>query len=99
MVYLMHETLHLILDKKLGKNNLAHAIIELITDQELRIRLNKNGVYFKESKECVGHPFLLKLSKAILPYWKKYLKSKDRNIANFYLEMKNLPKIKKLQKY
>lgn len=95
MVYLMHETLHLILDKKLGKNNLAHAIIELITDQELRIRLNKNGVYFKESKECVGHPFLLKLSKAILPYWKKYLKRKDRNIANFYLEMKNLPKIKK----
>ena len=28
-------------------------------------------------------------------YWKKYLKSKDGNIANFYLEMKNLPKIKK----
>lgn len=95
MVYLMHETLHLILDKKLGKNNLTHAIIELIADQELRIRLNKNGVYFKESKEGVGHPFLLKLSKVILPYWKKYLKSKDRNIANFYLEMKKLPKIKK----
>ena len=99
MVYLMHETLHLILDKKLGKNNLAHAIIELITDQELRIRLNKNGVYFKESKEGVGHPFLLKLSKAILPYWKKYLKSKNKNIVNFYLEMEKLQKIKKLQKY
>lgn len=95
MVYLMHETLHLILDKKLGKNNLTHAIIELIADQELRIRLNKSGAYFKESKEGVGHPFLLKLSKAILPYWGKYLKSKDRNIVNFYLEMKNMPKIKK----
>ena len=95
MVYLMHETLHLILDKKLGKNNLTHAIIELIADQELRIRLNKNGIYFKESKEGVGHPFLIKLSKVLLPYWKKYLKIKDKNIANFYLEMKNLSKIKK----
>lgn len=95
MVYLMHETLHLILDKKLGKNNLTHAIIELITDQELRIRLNKNGIYFKESKEGVGHPFLLKLSKTILPYWKKYLKNKNKKIDNFYLEIKNLPKIKK----
>lgn len=95
MVYLMHEALHLLLDKKLGKDNLTHAIIELIADQELRVRLNKNGAYFKESKEVVGHPFLLKLSKTILPYWKKYLERKNKDIANFYLEIKNLPKIKK----
>lgn len=96
MVYLMHETLHLILDKKLGRGNLTHAIIELISDQELRVRLNNKGVYFQEAKENVGHTFLLKLEKALLPHWKKYLKSEDKNIKNFYEEMKNKPEIKKL---
>lgn len=96
VVYLMHESLHLILDKKLERSNLTHAIIELISDNELRVRLNKKGKYFKEQKENVGHLFLRELEETMLPFWKKYLKDKNKNIVKFYNEIKNKPEIKKL---
>lgn len=96
MVYLIHEALHLVLDKKFGRNNLTHAIIELISDQELRIKLNNGGIYFRESGENVGHDFLRKLIKIMLPHWKKYLKKQNKNIENFYKEMANLSEVKKL---
>ena len=96
MVYLMHEALHLILDKKLEKKHLTHAIIELISDNELRVRLNGKGKYFKEQGESVGHLFLHKLARATLPFWKKYLKNSNKNIVKFYNELNANPEIQKL---
>ena len=96
MIYLMHETLHFVLDKKLGRNHLTHSIIELISDNELRIRLNGKGKYFKEQKENVGHLFLRKMEKALFPSWKKYLKNKAKNIAQFYNEINANLEIKKI---
>jgi|SRR3989344_3581017 len=96
MVYLMHEALHLILDRKLEKKHLTHAIIELISDNELRIRLNGKGKYFKEQEEYIGHLFLRKLVRALLPFWKIYLRDRNKNIIKFYHELNVNLEIKKL---
>ena len=65
-----------------------HAIIELSTDNELRIRLNKKGVYFKKGKFDVGHSFLRSLEKKILPQWKEFLKGrKGKSIVNLGKEI------------
>jgi hypothetical protein len=76
-VYLCHELMHILTNHD-GSNE-VHAVIELMTDNELRIRLNGRGEYF----ECPGHPNLKKLEKLILPSWKNYLKKKDKNIFRF----------------
>lgn len=87
-IYLAHELLHIILGKKIGLDETAHSIVELIADNELRIRLNKGGTYFQESDYEVGHNFLKKTIKSIMPYWKKYLKNKEKNIISFYNQIK-----------
>lgn len=84
LVYLTHELLHL-LTKKCKKPFTMHALIELLADNEVRSRLNGGGVYFREGKHSVGHPYLAKLEKKILPQWKKFVK--DRRGKNlFWLE-------------
>lgn len=74
VVYLAHELLHILADKKCAE--MMHALIELAADNELRIRLNKQGEYFKEGAEDIGHPELRKLEKKILPDWKEFLENK-----------------------
>ncbi len=91
-VYIAHELMHILTFEKMRNFDVMHALIELMTDNELRIRLNKKGVYFKEKEHNVGHPHLRKLEKRILPYWKLYLKSKNKNIFVFEKEI-----IKKLR--
>lgn len=91
-VYLAHELLHLLLYKKLKRDDLTHAIIELIADNELRIRLNKGGKYFVEKGKEVGHPHLRSMEKKILPYWRKYLKEEKKDIVVFYKKMRDLIK-------
>ncbi|MBD3282420.1 MAG: hypothetical protein GF387_02310 [Candidatus Portnoybacteria bacterium] len=90
-VYLAHEILHILVDKNCKNKNLMHAIIELATDNELRIRLNKEGRYFKEGKLKVGHQHLKKIEKKIFPQWKKYLKKPgNKNIFILEKEIKKL---------
>jgi len=77
VVYLCHEILHTMF---WGDNSkITHAIIELATDQELRIRLNNSGKYFEFST----HKNLVNLEKKIFPDWKKYLRDKNLNITQF----------------
>ncbi|MDE2001474.1 MAG: hypothetical protein KGI60_02825 [Patescibacteria group bacterium] len=73
-VYLWHEILH----SYFGRNDIEHAVIELIADEELRIRLN-GGKY----PPFVGHGYLAKTKKKLLPGWKKYLKQEKHAIGNF----------------
>lgn len=77
IVYLCHELLHTIFWD--NPSEITHAIIELATDQELRIRLNKKGEYFDIS----GHKNLIKIERKILPEWKKYLNTSSMNIIDF----------------
>ena len=85
MVYLCHELLHILTHKKLPQSNLAHAVIELATDNELRIRLNGRGAYFHEGKSRVGHSELQALEQKLLPQWKRYLAGsrKEKNLIDF----------------
>ncbi|PIU99054.1 hypothetical protein COS59_01855 [Candidatus Wolfebacteria bacterium CG03_land_8_20_14_0_80_36_15] len=75
-IYLCHELMHILTWKKQKNYRLMHAIIELLTDEELRIRLNKKGAYFKEKQKLIGHKDLISLKKKILPCWKNYIKGK-----------------------
>ena len=83
-IYLCHELMHILTENKYKNPELMHAIIELLADNELRIRLNKKGNYFKEGKIAIGHEYLKPLEKRILKYWKQYLEGKnEKNIFEF----------------
>ncbi len=79
LVYLAHECLH----NMFSHSDLEHAVIELITDNELRIRLNKGGEYFTCEGRDVGHNYLRDIEKIILPNWQHYLSDKSLNIHDF----------------
>ena len=59
MVTLMHEFLHSIIPF----NIISHAIIELATNNELRIRLNKKEKYFVQSLNEKGKTFIQNFNK------------------------------------
>ena len=83
IVYLMHEVLHELIQRE----KYAHEVVELATDNELRIRLNQGGEYFVEKGEKVGHPRLLKKEKELLPKWREYLRDNSANILTFVEEV------------
>jgi len=87
VVYLTHELMHIITKEKLN-SHIMHALIELMVDNEIRIRLNKKGKYFKEGKFNVGHDYLLPIEKKILPEWKKFLMSNKKNLFQLEREIK-----------
>ena len=70
--------------------NILHSLI-LLNDNELKIRLNKRGGYFKEKGFNTEPAEFLNLEKKILPYWKKYLEGK---LGESIIEFKNLVKEK-----
>lgn len=84
-VYLAHEILHILTSPKMKDHKIMHAIIELATDNELRIRLNGRGDYFKEKNLPVGHRELQSIEKKILPLWEDFLRS-DKKENIFSLE-------------
>lgn len=86
-VYITHELMHILTLERIENFNVMHALIELMTDNELRIRLNRKGVYFKEGKFDVGHQFLRTLEKRIMLFWKIYLEKKNKNIFEFEKEI------------
>jgi len=78
-VYLWHEVLH----SYLGAGDLEHAVIQLVADEELRVRLN-GGSY----PPFMGHEYLKPLLERILPSWEKYLRQEQRDIRQFILDVK-----------
>jgi len=81
-VYLCHELMHIL--TKFDNSDITHAAIELMVDNELRIKLNRKGKYF----EYPGHARLQQLKRKLLPDWKRYLKKKDESIFSFVNQMK-----------
>ena len=84
LVYLAHEYLH----SMFSRSDLDHAIIELITDNELRIRLNHSGEYFSCGGKETGHGYLSEIEKKLYPSWQIYLKNKKQTIFEFVQEQK-----------
>lgn len=64
-VYLWHEILHSYMDY----TNLSHALIQLVTDNELRVKLNRGETY----PPFYGYKDLISLMDKILPYWRTFL--------------------------
>ena len=85
LVYLAHEYLHDIFEP----GELEHAVIELIADNELRVRLNKGGDYFVCDGNNVGHVYLKNIENSILADWHSYLKDKNRDIFDFVRKLKS----------
>lgn len=83
-VYLWHEVLHSKLPDN-GSDEVGHSVIELATDEELRIRLN-GGSY----PPWEGHIELSETKEKILPYWRGYIPSPRRRILEFVRGMKKL---------
>ena len=81
VIYFWHEILH----SYLKSSKLNHALIELITDGELRYRLT--GVKYPP---FVGHEYLHPIEKKILPYWRKYLKAKNKDFSEFQKQISKL---------
>ena len=78
-IYLWHEILH----QYLGSDDIEHAIIQLVADEELPVRLN-GGSY----PPFVGHEYLVPVMEKILPEWKDYMKRESRDIQKFILQVK-----------
>lgn len=76
-VYLCHELLHIM--AKHDDSGALHAAIELLADNEIRIRLNGKGRYFEHE----NHWHLKALEKKMYPGWKRYLKQDKKNIIRF----------------
>ncbi|MBD3366438.1 hypothetical protein GF360_03835 [candidate division WWE3 bacterium] len=84
LVYLVHEALHSLF----GKSELEHALIELIADNELRIRLNGGDVYHSVAGDLEGHASLLEIKKELLDSWNVYLESQNQNIYEYLREIR-----------
>lgn len=78
-VYLAHELLHILNWGVVDRANLSHAAIELLADNELRIRLNGEGKYF----EYPGHTELRDLERKLLPAWREYLRTPTMTFHDF----------------
>lgn len=79
-VYLWHEIMHTYLPAHSHDVvvNLEHAVIELLTDEELRKRFN-GGEY----PPFVGHQALSSMKEKLLPNWSAYLVRPQKNIREF----------------
>jgi murein DD-endopeptidase MepM/ murein hydrolase activator NlpD len=80
-VYLWHEILH----SYFGRSDLDHALVQFMTDSELRKKLNGDAY-----PPFVGHKYLHPLMDKILPHWKEYLKSPDKDMWQFREKLVNL---------
>ncbi len=81
-VYLIHELLHIL--TKNDNSDITHAIIELLADNEMRIRLNSKGKYF----EYKWHKHLIETEKNLYEDWINFIKWKDLNLFNYIKKTK-----------
>lgn len=80
VVYLWHEILH----SYFPLDDISHCLIQLIADNGIRLLLNEKEQLFP----LIGHKDSLPLMEVIYPKWEEYLKQPDRNIFQFFNELK-----------
>lgn len=79
-VYLWHEVLHSYFDA----SDVSHSVIQYLTDNELRVKLNPEDKY----PPFVGHQELVPLMEKMSSDWTNYKNGDNRNINNFVEQMK-----------
>ncbi|MBF0548761.1 MAG: hypothetical protein HQM08_30340 [Candidatus Riflebacteria bacterium] len=79
-MYLWHEILHSYITGSRATEFLNHALVKLITDNELREKLNNLSQAYPPFE---GHSYLIPLETRILPYWNDYLKNPKKGILEF----------------
>jgi hypothetical protein len=82
-VYMWHEVMHSLIKPVPGRdqteaNNASHAVIELLTDNELRCRFS--GASYPPFE---GHDFLDATREYLLPSWREYLASSKHDILDY----------------
>jgi hypothetical protein len=81
-VYLWHETLHNVIEPRIvgpNKYDVGHAVIELLADNELRVKLNGGNMLPLE-----GHEYLTRGEEYLLPSWRAYVdKPGPKNIFQY----------------
>lgn len=80
-IYMWHEIMHSYLPAVSSDGKVEHAVIELLTDDEMRARFN-NSIY----PPFVGHEELKPLKENLLASWRKYLKSPQKKINEYLKE-------------
>lgn len=84
-IYLTHEMLHIEIDYNKGYvQTHCHSLIELLADNEIRLRLNGEGKYFDEKWQ--GHPKLQRYEELIYPYWILFI---NRQNPDFKKQVEN----------
>jgi hypothetical protein len=76
-IYLWHEIMHGFIPPA-GHGDAAHVVVQLLTDEELRARLN--GITYPPLE---GHEYLRPLELSLLPAWREYLKQDKKDIWTF----------------
>lgn len=78
-IYIWHEILHYYMKF----NKISHSIIELATDNELRVRMNGGMM-----EPLIGHDYLTDVRKILFDSdWNEYLKNKNTNLIEFQEKM------------
>ncbi len=78
-IYIWHEILH----SYMKLNNISHSIIELATDNELRVRMNGGTM-----EPLIGHDYLKDVRKILFDSdWNEYLNTKNTNLIEFQEKM------------
>lgn len=80
-IYLWHEILHSYFEA----NEVSHAVIELLTDEHMRLLLNGESY-----PPFVGHSYLSGIKQEILPLWLDYINDENPNFETFMLNFKNV---------
>jgi hypothetical protein len=80
-IYLWHELMHIFIpasDTGGDWEHVEHSIIELLTDDQLRVAFN-GGSY----PPFTGHEYLRPTKERLMPTWQEYLQQPDRQIKAF----------------
>ncbi len=79
---LWHEIMHSVVPA--DALNIGHAVIELVTDNELAKRMNKHQTFTYPPFRGWGR--LAEIKQELLPKWEIYLRSGNKSIMRFYRE-------------
>jgi hypothetical protein len=81
-IYLWHEIMHYYVDNEHKySESVAHSVVELLADEELRVRLNG-----EDYLPLVGHPHLRQSVTLLLPSWQSYTKQRGKKNINEFIE-------------
>jgi hypothetical protein len=81
-VHLCHELLHVLTRR--DSDPVTHAVIELLADNALRLRLGGGSRFF----EFQGHEELRPLERRLLSSFRRFLASSDRDLSQFIVKAK-----------